>query len=538
MTTRTWVNGAAGSWNTAADWSPASVPGAADDVVLGVGANVGIYASSVQAGSVSLTDPTAELSIGVGLSLSAPGGLTLAAGTLTVMGTLTNTVLRLQGGTLADSGGGVLDNVTTLGTLDFSALYSGFSVEHALTLVPAAGQPGLRLTGTGSGLAVRNAPATLDGGIALAGSSDASRPTIIYADSGADTLTLAPGLTLDVTGAANLLASTINAGTINVGPGASLMANGSVSGTGAIHIASGTLDLDATTSLSLSAPIQMDDGAATLVLGTGQTATIQGFRAGDTLDINDHERPYASRVNYSGTFQANLSSDQLQVAQGGRAVASVTLAGQQKPGATYAAVSDGTGGILVTTTAQLTAAVAFADQTTGAKGSHAMDAASGGPSYLQWQYLDTGADTVAMTASLPNVFLKGGSGTKALAASSGQNVLDGGTGSSFLTGGSGADTFFVDVRGSNQVWDTLTNFHAGDAVTIWGWTPGSGTETVDAQAGAAGYQGATFRLAAGTGGPTSSLTFAGLSPAQAARLQTATGTAGGIPYLYLYNPGV
>ena len=122
MTTRTWVNGAAGSWNTAADWSPASVPGAADDVVLGVGANVGIYASSVQAGSVSLTDPTAELSIGVGLSLSAPGGLTLAAGTLTVMGTLTNTVLRLQGGTLADSGGGVLDNVTTLGTLDFSAL--------------------------------------------------------------------------------------------------------------------------------------------------------------------------------------------------------------------------------------------------------------------------------------------------------------------------------------------------------------------------------------------------------------------------------
>jgi len=157
---------------------------------------------------------------------------------------------------------------------------------------------------------------------------------------------------------------------------------------------------------------------------------------------------------------------------------------------------------------------------------------------LQWQYLDSGSDTLAMTATLPNVFLKGGGSTKALAATSGQNVLDGGTGSAFLTGGSGTDTFFVDVRGGKPVWDTLANFHAGDAVTVWGWVPGGGTETLDAQAGAPGHQGATLRLAQGAGGSVSSVTFAGLSADQVAHLQTSTGTVSGQPYLYLYNPGV
>ena len=160
----------------------------------------------------------------------------------------------------------------------------------------------------------------------------------------------------------------------------------------------------------------------------------------------------------------------------------VTLA----PGATYQASLSDTNDILVTTTAQPAATVAFADQTTGASGSHAMDAAAGGPDYLQWQYLDAGSDTVAMTAGLPNVFLKGGAGTKALAAGSGRNVLDGGTGSAILTGGTGNDTFFLDVRGTAQVWDTLVNFGAGDALTVWGWSPGSGTETLDALDGAAG----------------------------------------------------
>ncbi len=391
---------------------------------------------------------------------------------------------------------------------------------------------------------------TLGGGIVLVGSSDASQPAGI----GGFDLTLGMNLSVDVTGAAYLgsgispfqpnLTTLTTGATVNVGPGGNLALRGDFGGTSAIHVASGTLDFsDAYPSSSnpnFPLLVQMDDGAAKVVLDDGLLATVKGFRAGDVLDFRNYRYPFGflGLPPYpSGPFQAAVQGAQLQVSSNGTVIKSVTLAGPQVPGATYQASLSGANDILVTTTAQPAAAVAFADQTTGASGSHAMDAASGGPDYLQWQYLDAGSDTVAMTAGIPDVFLKGGGGTKALAATSGENVLDGGTGSAILTGGSGKDTFFLDVRGTAQVWDTLANFGAGDALTVWGWSPGSGTETVDALDGAAGAQGATLRLANAQGGPVSSVTFAGLSADQVAHLQMSTGTSGGLPYLYLSSPG-
>ena len=389
------------------------------------------------------------------------------------------------------------------------------------------------------------------GGIVLFGSPDASQPASL---AGFGNLTLDANLSLDVIGAASLggghtpfdsyQVTLAPDAVINVAPGGNLAFQGLFSGTGAVHVASGTLDLSRQYASSSGAnspfSIRMDDNAGTVVLGNNSSATIRGFRAGDVLDFRNSMPPYGSLFIPAyppGPFQAEVNGDQLQVSYNATVIRSVTLAGPQAPGATYQAVLSGANDILVTTTAQPAAAVAFADQTTGASGSHAMDAATGGPDYLQWQYLDAGSDTVAMAAGLPNVFLKGGAGTKALAASSGRNVLDGGTGSAILTGGTGSDTFFLDVRGTAQVWDTLVNFGAGDALTVWGWSPGSGTETVDALDGAAGAQGATLRLANAQGGPVSSVTFAGLSADQVAHLQLSTGTAGGLSYLHVSNPG-
>ena len=391
----------------------------------------------------------------------------------------------------------------------------------------------------------------LGGGTVLIGSPDASQP----AGLSGFYFTLGTNLSVDVTGAAYLgggrspsepsQATVTTGASVNIGPGGSLAIRGTFYGTGAIHVASGTLDFsDAyipSPGTIFPLPVQMDDGAARVVVGDGLSVTVKGFRAGDVLDFRNYRYPFGSLglpAYPSGPFQAGINGDQLQVSYDGTVIKSVTLAGAQVPGAIYQASLSGANDILVTTTAQPAATVAFADQTTGASGSHAMDAASGGPDYLQWQYLDAGSDTVAMTAGLPNVFLKGGAGTKALAVSSGQNVLDGGTGSAILTGGSGDDTFFLDVRGTAQVWDTVANFGAGDALTVWGWSPGSGTETVDPLDGAAGAQGATLRLANVQGGPVSSVTFAGLSADQVAHLQTSTGTSGGLSYLYLRNPGV
>ena len=183
------------------------------------------------------------------------------------------------------------------------------------------------------------------------------------------------------------------------------------------------------------------------------------------------------------------------------------------------------------------------DAATGAPGSGALTAVVGGPDYLQWSYIWSGNDGVSLSTSAPNVFLHGGSGQDSLQVTSGRNVLDGGTGSNFLTGGTGYDTFFTDARGTAVVWNTLRNFHAGDAATLWGFVAGVSSYHWDtAISGAAGSTGATLRanIVGGPGrngdGIDASITFAGLSVVQAQGLAIATGTQAAGSYLYLSSP--
>jgi len=122
-------------------------------------------------------------------------------------------------------------------------------------------------------------------------------------------------------------------------------------------------------------------------------------------------------------------------------------------------------------------------------------------------------------------------------------VLDGGSGSNVLIGGTGAgaDSFYDDASGPSTVSDTIQNFHAGDAATLWGFDPQVSSFYWD---GSACTADATLRvnIAGGSGrtgnGVDASVTFTGLSGNQAQGLQIATGTQTGGNYLYLYNPGV
>ena len=169
--------------------------------------------------------------------------------------------------------------------------------------------------------------------------------------------------------------------------------------------------------------------------------------------------------------------------------------------------------------------------------------ALGSPAYLDWQYLHDADGNFAFAAAAANCFIKAGSGNDAIQVTSGTNVLDGGTGSNFLVGGTGADggtdTFFTDARGSEAVWNTLVNFHKGDAATLWGFLPGTSTWRWEGVAGADGYAGATLRANVdGVGGDDASITFAGLSVAQASGLQVSTGVVDGKSYLYVHNSGV
>ena len=171
------------------------------------------------------------------------------------------------------------------------------------------------------------------------------------------------------------------------------------------------------------------------------------------------------------------------------------------------------------------------------------DAYAGPVAQLQRQFIWGGSGGVVVAASMPDVFLHGGTGDDALSAVSGVNVLDGGAGSNFLVGAAGADggadTFFIDGR-SGVTWSTVVNFHHGDAVTVWGFQAGASTLAWAGNEGAAGYQGATLHseLAGAGTGITGSATFAGLSLADVqSKLTTTTGTVGGTDYMNIAYTG-
>jgi V8-like Glu-specific endopeptidase len=161
---------------------------------------------------------------------------------------------------------------------------------------------------------------------------------------------------------------------------------------------------------------------------------------------------------------------------------------------------------------------------------------------LRNQYINTTTDNLAISATSPGWFIHSGGGTDAIAVSSGTNVLDGGTGSNFLTGGRGADTFFVDDRGTTtDIWDSINNFHAGDAATVWGVTQaGFNVAWADNQ-GAAGFLGLTLHIAAIGTSNAAALTLVGFtqSDLQSGKLSVSFGTdaGSGSPYLYLTAQG-
>jgi serralysin len=99
----------------------------------------------------------------------------------------------------------------------------------------------------------------------------------------------------------------------------------------------------------------------------------------------------------------------------------------------------------------------------------------------------------------------------------GNDVIDGGLGSNFITGGAGIDKFFVDGRGAatSNAWSTITDFSAGEQLTIWGYQPGVSRLLWVATSGVQGYTGATLHGDLdGNGVIDTSVTFTGLSQAQ------------------------
>jgi len=136
---------------------------------------------------------------------------------------------------------------------------------------------------------------------------------------------------------------------------------------------------------------------------------------------------------------------------------------------------------------------------------------------------------MAVVANVADVYIVTGMGNDAITLRSGHNVIDAGAGSNFLTSGTGIDTFFCDSRGGKPLWDTITDFHQGDAFTLWGFEPGQDPITWSANQGAPGFTGLTMHTS--VDGHDISATFAGMSMADMSKLVVSKGSSGGVPYL-------
>jgi len=116
---------------------------------------------------------------------------------------------------------------------------------------------------------------------------------------------------------------------------------------------------------------------------------------------------------------------------------------------------------------------------------------SGPVSWIKYQMIGNATSDVIVGTS-KNDFINLMGGDDAANGGTGDEVLDGGTGSNFLSGGAGRDDFFLDGRGGTTTWATITDWSAGERLSVWGWRPGvSKVQWVDS-AGAPGWTGVTM----------------------------------------------
>jgi ELWxxDGT repeat protein len=144
---------------------------------------------------------------------------------------------------------------------------------------------------------------------------------------------------------------------------------------------------------------------------------------------------------------------------------------------------------------------------------------------------------INIASALPNSFIRTGTGDDAITVFTGNNVVDAYQGSNFLTSGTGNDTFFVDARGGGSTWDTIVNFTAGDAVTLWGYKNGTSTDgTTDkwyASDGTPGFTGLTVHAKLDGTTINASITFAGATLDDLAKFSVTTGNVAGNDYLQI-----
>ncbi len=225
-------------WHVAGNWSCLSIPGSADDVVLGNGASVTISSADEAAGMLSMS-PGAALTFNSGHKLGVSGASVLAGGTVTGPGTL-------------NAGGGLTKN--TAGQL---ALNGGVTVSFATD-------------STWSG-----------GDICLTGGSTLSIPVSLGVAAGAGALNCS---------SSDSLVSVKATGSVDVAGGTRSWFS-QIDNDGLVEVDAGTLTLSAASAntdagdWSVAAPAQLTVSASRTVSALGGAGTL--VVNGGTLTVPD-----------------------------------------------------------------------------------------------------------------------------------------------------------------------------------------------------------------------------------------------------------
>ncbi len=496
---------------------------------LTVGRQVSIGIDAGSSGELAISNASA-LSVGSDLivgevgsgQVSANGGSKIVSGATglgsTVLGAFAGSSGRL---TLADNG----TLWTSYTPIRIGAGGSGqVSVAYGAALVDDAAPLALGSVSGGTGsLVVSNGGTVRVRSMTIAAGSTLEVSTLAAVKIGAGAAapnTISIGTRLDAQGGTIKGNVGVDLGGTLANTGGKLAITGNVNVTGTLANVGGTLTLGAGLS-----------GGGTLTLGSG-TVSVAGTLGIESLAFTGFNAAlYAASLNTATTVTGFNRSSIIDLTRVTNAVldtrAGVTAVyqgygalalGAAPDGTVFRLGPDATGGQYVSL---VDSAVAFTNVSAGVNGVAATSTYNGPVAGLQQQYLWSSPDSVAIRATAPGVFLKGGAGNDALQATSGNNVLDGGTGSNFLVGApggdGGTDAFFVDARSAAETWSTILNFHKGDTVTLFGFHPGLSTRPYTALDGPDGNKGLTIHSeinGAGTG-ILGSITFAGIDRATA-----------------------
>ena len=375
MANAKWTAVGNGSWYAGANWSTGLVPGdvgaPGDSATVDAPGNYTVTvgtAAGTSVDTVTLNAPGATLGIST-QGLAVRTALNLNSGRLLLNGALKGGTLAMNGGVVMRNDDAALDGVRVVGTLDLSTpyTYGALTLQNygQLTLLDNSSfaaadgtSPGLIRVG-GSALTFGNSEQFDNAAIDfLAGYRNASYLNLgTDLDGLAETVTFGKHAVLDVAANTSVTlggnGTLVNGGAINVAGTLTVdveanLAQAAQSGTLALQ-SGGTLAFAAQTAYGGTVAFK-GAGAQLQFQGPGvASATLQDFRAGDTIDLQG--------VTYAGGAALSLLGGAVQVSQGGVVMGNFQLAGGPASYGVnqFSLADDGSGGTLLATTHVLNA---------------------------------------------------------------------------------------------------------------------------------------------------------------------------------------